>query len=71
METPTLVNSDATARLQSARQNGDASYNPRSAIEFYYAQGRSENAINAYLVPITSSVLTQASERWSAQSIAS
>lgn len=66
-----LVNNDATARLQTARQTGDATYNPRSAIDFYYAQGRMENAINGYLVPIASSVLTQATERWAAQSIAS
>ncbi|KAJ9105193.1 hypothetical protein QFC20_004328 [Naganishia adeliensis] len=66
-----VVNTDATARLQTARQTGDATYIPRSAIDFYYAQGRMENAINGYLVPITSSVLTQATERWAAQSIAS
>lgn len=66
-----IVNSDATARLQAARQAGNATYDPRSAIDFYYNQGRMENAVNGYLVPITSSVLMQATERWSTQSLAS
>ncbi|GHJ85140.1 hypothetical protein NliqN6_1542 [Naganishia liquefaciens] len=65
-----VVNTDVTARLQTARETGDSSYNPRSAISFYYNQARMENAVNGYLVPLTTSVLTQASERWSAQSIA-
>ncbi|KAJ9098099.1 hypothetical protein QFC21_004428 [Naganishia friedmannii] len=63
------VNTDATARLQAARQIGNSTYDPRSAIGFYYAQGRMENAVNGYLVPIASSVLTQAAERWAIQSI--
>ncbi|KAJ9117426.1 hypothetical protein QFC22_004276 [Naganishia vaughanmartiniae] len=41
-----VVNTDATAQLQAARQIGNSTYDPRSAIGFYYAQGRMENAIN-------------------------
>ncbi|KAJ9118880.1 hypothetical protein QFC24_006079 [Naganishia onofrii] len=65
-----VVNADATVQLQAARQSGNSMYDPRSAIGFYYAQARMENAINGYLVPITSSLLTQTTERWASQSIA-
>lgn len=65
------VNEDATAHLQTARETGNALYNPRFAIDFYYNQARMENAVNGYLVPLTTSVLTQAMETWSAQSVAS
>ncbi|KAJ9092723.1 hypothetical protein QFC19_008648 [Naganishia cerealis] len=65
-----VVNTDATAQLQAARQSGNTTYDPRSAIGFYYVQARMESAINGYLVPITSALLVQTTESWSAQSIA-
>ncbi|WVR09756.1 hypothetical protein IAU60_006832 [Kwoniella sp. DSM 27419] len=46
-----VINSGATSALESARQLGSQSYDPNSAIGVYYAQARSETAVNSYLLP--------------------
>ncbi|KAG8782983.1 hypothetical protein FRC12_020254 [Ceratobasidium sp. 428] len=56
-----VVNPGATARLAAARASGDRSYNPMSAITFYYAQARNEQATGSYVNPLTIQALTQAS----------
>ncbi|KAG9079154.1 hypothetical protein FRC06_007934, partial [Ceratobasidium sp. 370] len=43
-----VVNANASARLAAARASGDSSYNPMSAITFYYAQARNEQATGTY-----------------------
>lgn len=70
-----LVETDATARLSQARENGNATYNPNSAITVYYNQGRNEIATGNYIIPITTALLqsscssyaTYAAQRYLAQ----
>ncbi|KAG9047650.1 hypothetical protein FS837_001778 [Tulasnella sp. UAMH 9824] len=52
-----VVNSDATALLNSARSSGNSSYDPRTAVIFYYNQGRNEIAANSFIVPYTTALL--------------
>ncbi|KAG8987043.1 hypothetical protein FRB90_003624 [Tulasnella sp. 427] len=52
-----VVNPSATALLTSARSSGDSSYDPRTAISFYYNQGRNEIATNSFIVPYTTALL--------------
>ncbi|KAG9047508.1 hypothetical protein FS837_002093 [Tulasnella sp. UAMH 9824] len=52
-----VVNSDATSILTSARSSGNSSYDPRTAITFYYNQGRNEIAANSFIVPYTNTLL--------------
>ncbi|KAG8963014.1 hypothetical protein FRC03_003510 [Tulasnella sp. 419] len=62
-----VVETDATAKLIAARAAGDASYNPQSAITFYYNQGRNEIATNSFIVPLTQALLQKSLARFSAQ----
>lgn len=43
--------------LTSARASGNSSYDPRTAITFYYNQGRNEIAANSFIVPYTTALL--------------
>ncbi|KAG8950615.1 hypothetical protein FRC04_007239 [Tulasnella sp. 424] len=52
-----VVNSDATSFLTSARSSGNSSYDPRTALTFYYNQGRNEIAANSFIVPYTTALL--------------
>ncbi|KAG8952839.1 hypothetical protein FRC00_006594 [Tulasnella sp. 408] len=52
-----VVNSAATSLLISARASGNSSYDPRTAITFYYNQGRNEIAANSFIVPYTTALL--------------
>ncbi|KAG8926597.1 hypothetical protein FRC01_008640, partial [Tulasnella sp. 417] len=52
-----VVNSAATSLLTSARASGNSSYDPRTAITFYYNQGRNEIAANSFIVPYTTALL--------------
>ncbi|KAG8947115.1 hypothetical protein FRC04_010966 [Tulasnella sp. 424] len=52
-----VVNSGATSLLTSARSSGNSSYDPRTAITFYYNQGRNEIAANSFIVPYTTALL--------------
>ncbi|KAG8950622.1 hypothetical protein FRC04_007246 [Tulasnella sp. 424] len=52
-----VVNSDATSLLTSARSSANSSYDPRTAITFYYNQGRNEIAANSFIVPYTTALL--------------
>ncbi|QRV72212.1 nitrosoguanidine resistance protein SNG1 [Ceratobasidium sp. AG-Ba] len=65
-----VVNSGASARLAAARASGDASYNPSSAITFYYAQARNEQATGTYVNPLTTAALTQILQAYNAKSAA-
>ncbi|KAB5590166.1 Nitrosoguanidine resistance protein SNG1 [Ceratobasidium theobromae] len=65
-----VVNSGASARLAAARASGDSSYNPASAITFYYAQARNEQATGSYVSPLTTAALTQILLQYNAQSAA-
>lgn len=60
------VNRDATSLLSMARSTGNASYDPTSAITFYYNQGRNELAANSFIVPITTGLLGVTLPRWAA-----
>ena len=51
------MESDATTRLSLARESGDSTYNPNSAITVYYNQGRNEVATGNYVIPITTALL--------------
>lgn len=64
------VRSGATAALEAARQQGDAAYDPRSAMTFIYEQGRNEQAAGSYILPIAEQVLNEALAAWNAQSTA-
>ncbi|KAG9019318.1 hypothetical protein FRB90_004031, partial [Tulasnella sp. 427] len=52
-----VVNSDASALLTSARSSANSSYDPRTAVTFYYNQGRNEIAANSFIVPYTTALL--------------
>ncbi|KAG8735475.1 hypothetical protein FRC10_010472 [Ceratobasidium sp. 414] len=65
-----VVNANASARLAAARASGDSSYNPMSAITFYYAQARNEQAIGTYVNPLTTAALTQILQTYNAKSAA-
>ncbi|KAG9019841.1 hypothetical protein FRB90_003430 [Tulasnella sp. 427] len=52
-----VVNEAATQALINARSTGNSSYNPLSAISFYYNQGRNEVAANSFIVPLTTQLL--------------
>ncbi|KAG9043519.1 hypothetical protein FS837_009467 [Tulasnella sp. UAMH 9824] len=52
-----VVNSEATSLLNSARSSGNSSYDPRTAVTFYYNQGRNEIAANSFIVPYTTALL--------------
>ncbi|KAG8950619.1 hypothetical protein FRC04_007243 [Tulasnella sp. 424] len=52
-----VVNSDATSLLTSARSSGNSSYDPRTALTFFYNQGRNEIAANSFIVPYTTALL--------------
>ncbi|QRW15611.1 nitrosoguanidine resistance protein SNG1 [Rhizoctonia solani] len=66
-----VVNAGATARLAAARASGDSSYNPASAVTFYYAQARNEQATGSYVNPLTTAALTQILQQFNARSTAS
>ncbi|KAG8729317.1 hypothetical protein FRC11_009069 [Ceratobasidium sp. 423] len=65
-----VVNAGATARLAAARASGNSSYNPASAISFYYAQARNEQATGTYVNPLTTAALTQILQQFNARSTA-
>lgn len=62
-----VVNTAATQALLTARSTGNSSYNPLSAISFYYNQGRNEVAANSFIVPLTTALLQTTVGRFSAQ----
>lgn len=66
-----VINAGASARLAAARTSGNASYNPMSAITFYYAQARNEQAAGSYINPLTTMALTQILQQYNAKSAAS
>ncbi|KAH7325194.1 hypothetical protein B0J17DRAFT_682613 [Rhizoctonia solani] len=59
------------ARLVAARSSGNSSYSPMSAITFYYAQARNEQATGSYVNPLTTQALTQILQQYNARSAAS
>lgn len=52
-----IIAPNATSRLTQARISGDTTYDPSSAITFYYAQARNEVATGTYLLPLATSFL--------------
>lgn len=64
------INSGATSNLQTARQNGDSSYNGSSAISIYYAQARNEMAMNQYVVTYIQQALGKITAQIGAESVA-
>ncbi|KAG8729018.1 hypothetical protein FRC12_021311 [Ceratobasidium sp. 428] len=65
-----VVNPNASARLAAARASGDSSYDPTSAVTFYYAQARNEQATGTYVAPLTTAALTQILQAYNAKSAA-
>ncbi|KAF8602424.1 hypothetical protein BDV93DRAFT_444098 [Ceratobasidium sp. AG-I] len=65
-----VINAGASASLAAARASGNASYNPMSAITFFYAQARNEQATGSYVSPLTSAALTQVLQQFNAKSAA-
>ncbi|KAG8735473.1 hypothetical protein FRC10_010470 [Ceratobasidium sp. 414] len=65
-----VVNANASARLAAARAFGDSSYDPMSAITFYYAQARNEQATGTYVNPLITAALTQILQTYNAKSAA-
>ncbi|KAH7906449.1 hypothetical protein BJ138DRAFT_1162589 [Hygrophoropsis aurantiaca] len=63
-----VVEANATANLATARQNGDTTYNPASAITVYYAQARQETATGNYVVPLSTAILENATSSWATTS---
>ncbi|KAH8105297.1 hypothetical protein BXZ70DRAFT_515852 [Cristinia sonorae] len=59
-----VVEANATSRLAFARENGDRSYDPTSAVTVYYAQARHEVAVGSYLLPIAQSTLKSVMTGW-------
>ncbi|KAG9032788.1 hypothetical protein FS837_002639 [Tulasnella sp. UAMH 9824] len=61
-----VVNTAATQALLNARSTGNSSYDPLSAISFYYNQGRNEVAANSFIVPLTTQLLQTTLGRFNA-----
>ncbi|KAF9506164.1 hypothetical protein BS47DRAFT_1305609, partial [Hydnum rufescens UP504] len=61
-----VVSPNATSKLITARQNGDARYNPSTALVFMYNQARNELATNTYIVPFTQGLISAAAANFSA-----
>ncbi|KAG8700338.1 hypothetical protein FRC11_013024 [Ceratobasidium sp. 423] len=66
-----VINPGASTRLAAARAAGNSSYSPMSAITFYYAQARNEQATGSYVNPLTAQALTQILQQYNARSAAS
>ncbi|CAE6462307.1 unnamed protein product [Rhizoctonia solani] len=66
-----VINPGASTQLAAARASGNSSYNPMSAITFYYAQARNEQATGSYVNPLTAQALTQILQQYNARSAAS
>ncbi|CCO31528.1 Nitrosoguanidine resistance protein SNG1 OS=Saccharomyces cerevisiae (strain ATCC 204508 / S288c) GN=SNG1 PE=1 SV=1 [Rhizoctonia solani AG-1 IB] len=66
-----VINPGASAALAAARATGNSSYNPMSAITFYYAQARNEQATGSYVNPLTVQALTQILQQYNARSASS
>ena len=54
------VSANATARLVSARENGDATYNGSSVVTIFFNAGRNEIAANSYILPYSEALLSSA-----------
>ncbi|QRV98234.1 nitrosoguanidine resistance protein SNG1 [Ceratobasidium sp. AG-Ba] len=66
-----VVNLEASTKLAAARASGDSSYDPTTAITFYYAQARNEQASGTYINPLTTNALTQILREFNSKSTAS
>ncbi|GAB1526159.1 hypothetical protein RhiTH_009325 [Rhizoctonia solani] len=66
-----VINPGASAALATARTVGNSTYNPMTAITFYYAQARNEQATGTYVNPLTTQALTQILQQYNAQSASS
>ncbi|KAG8707664.1 hypothetical protein FRC08_000367 [Ceratobasidium sp. 394] len=64
-----VINANASPRLAAARASGDSSYDTSSAITFYYAQARNEQATSTYVNPLTAVALTQILQQCNAKSV--
>lgn len=69
------MNTAVTQALTTARSIGNSSWDPTSAISFYYNQGRNEVAANSFIVPLTTQLLqttlAQFNARFTAQWLSS
>ncbi|KAH7918791.1 hypothetical protein BV22DRAFT_1075923 [Leucogyrophana mollusca] len=63
-----VVEANATHKLATARQNGDSSYDPASAITVYYSQARQEIATGNYVVPLSTALLEKTTSAWATTS---
>ncbi|CAO1635252.1 unnamed protein product [Sympodiomycopsis kandeliae] len=61
-----VINTDATAKLETARANGDATYDPQSAITFVYSESRNQQAVAGVVLSSTQQALTPVLSRISA-----
>lgn len=64
-----VIMEGATAALQRARQDADAAYDGKQAVQVVYAQARSETAIGSYLMPALQRDLGAITGRMSAESV--
>ncbi|KAF9509200.1 hypothetical protein BS47DRAFT_1488035 [Hydnum rufescens UP504] len=61
-----VVSRNATSKLISARENGDASYDPSTAMVFLYNQARNELATNSFIVPFSQALISSAAANFAA-----
>ncbi|KAF9513180.1 hypothetical protein BS47DRAFT_1362627 [Hydnum rufescens UP504] len=61
-----VVSRNATSNLISAHENGDASYDPSTAMVFLYNQGRNEVAANSFIVPFSQALISSAAANFAA-----
>ncbi|KAF9513186.1 hypothetical protein BS47DRAFT_1317749 [Hydnum rufescens UP504] len=61
-----VVSRNATSNLISAHENGDASYDPSTAMVFLYNQGRNEVAANSFIVPFPQALISSAAANFAA-----
>ncbi|TBU27609.1 hypothetical protein BD311DRAFT_723883 [Dichomitus squalens] len=54
-----VVQANISQKLSLARQVGDTTYDPTSAIKVFYSQARQEIATGNYLVPLTTAMLQE------------
>ncbi|EGO22942.1 hypothetical protein SERLADRAFT_362324 [Serpula lacrymans var. lacrymans S7.9] len=63
-----VVESGATQSLALARETGNSTYDPTSAITVYYAQARHEVATGSYLMPAVTTLLQTTTTAWATSS---
>ncbi|CAE6448090.1 unnamed protein product [Rhizoctonia solani] len=64
-----VINQGATSALQTARETGDANYDPASAVTLYIEKARNNNAVGTLIIPLSTSLLEDTMRQFNAKNI--